>query len=115
MITLFLILCYFILIFNIIIPAISEKMRREYHAYTKYKNLKKDYICIEDRLFMYDFGITGIKANMAIDKMNNPLTCSRIKSVDKNRYLSCDSTNNNNILDFGRLCSKAYLDLFFTT
>ncbi|QQG31599.1 IMV membrane protein [Swinepox virus] len=114
MITLFLILCYFILIFNIIIPIISEKMRREYDAYMKYKKLKNRIICSDNRLFTYTFGISGIMARMAIDNNFNPLPCSKQSDISKYTYISCD-TDGGDIKNFRRSCSKAYLDLFFTT
>ncbi|QHR82652.1 MV entry-fusion complex protein [Brazilian porcupinepox virus 1] len=114
MITLFLILCYFILIFNIIIPIISEKMRLEYNTYIKYKKIKNDYICVDDKIFSYDFGISGIVAKMALDSNKQPLHCANIKKVDKNKFVSCNSSNNN-ILHFDSYCSKAYLDIFFST
>ncbi|AYV61245.1 hypothetical protein LW113 [Lumpy skin disease virus] len=115
MISLFLILCYFILIFNIIIPTISEKLKREYDAYTKYKNIKKDFICVDNNLFYYDFNISGLSAKMLLDNnKQKPLRCSEIKKANKNNYLSCEN-NDNDIVNFSRSCSNAYLNLFFTT
>ncbi|QAV35268.1 m110L [Myxoma virus] len=113
MITLFLVLCYFILIFNIIVPAISEKMRKEYDAYLKYAHLKKDAVCVNDRLFTYDFKTSGVVAKMFIDSNGKPLPCSRTRDIRSNNAIYCD--NDENVLDFRKSCSKAYLDLFFTT
>ncbi|UJQ44114.1 virion membrane protein A21 [Lumpy skin disease virus] len=43
-----------------------------------------------------------------------PLRCSEIKKANKNNYLSCEN-NDNDIVNFSRSCSNAYLNLFFTT
>ncbi|ADT91140.1 MV entry-fusion complex protein [Cotia virus SPAn232] len=113
MITLFLILCYFILIFNIMVPAISEKLRMEHNVYVKYKKINKDYYCVDDRLFYYKFDLSGITPNMALDYDKNPLTCNKINKVDKNMYISCNS--NSTISNFREVCNKAYLNIFFNT
>ncbi|AST09331.1 IMV membrane protein [Murmansk poxvirus] len=116
MITLFLILCYFILIFNIIVPAISEKMKRERHAYTNYKRLNKDFICVNDYLFTYKFTTSGIKAGIAVDDKNVPIHCSKIDKVNNEttNIIYCDQERSD-IPQFTRLCYRAYSDLFFTT
>ncbi|AAF17993.1 gp110L [Rabbit fibroma virus] len=113
MITLFLVLCYFILIFNIIVPAIAEKMRKEYDAYLKYTHLKKDAVCVDDRLFTYDFKTSGVVAKMFLDFDGKPLQCSKVHEIRHNNVIYCD--NDINVLDLRKSCSKAYLDLFFTT
>ncbi|AOP31618.1 imv membrane protein [Skunkpox virus] len=117
MITLFLILCYFILIFNIIIPSLSEKMRRERAAYVNYKRLNKNFICVDDRLFSYNFTTSGIKAKVAVDNKNIPIPCSKINEVNNNKdvaTLYCDK-DREDIPGFARSCYRAYSDLFFTT
>ncbi|ABQ43587.1 fusion protein [Tanapox virus] len=110
MITLFLVLCYFILIFNIIIPSISEKLQYEYNAYLKYKRLNSKFICVDEKAFSYTFNLSGITANMAIDNNGVPIPCSKINNEKKYNHVSC-----NNIHDLKNVCSKAYLNLFFTT
>ncbi|AAR07468.1 112L [Yaba monkey tumor virus] len=110
MITLFLVLCYFILIFNIIIPSILEKLQYEYNSYLKYKQLSNKFICVDEKAFSYSFNLSGITANMVVDNVGNPINCSKINNVKKYNYISCNDTQ-----DFKNICSKAYLNLFFTT
>nr|WGO62737.1 hypothetical protein [Wadden Sea poxvirus] len=115
MISLFLIICYFILIFNIIIPTISEKMKLEYNAYSNYKKINKKFICVNNKyLFSYDFDISGINAKIAIDDNKEPLHCSYIKNANENKYISCNN-NDSNIRGLNRLCLYAYSELFFIT
>ncbi|AEN03713.1 IMV membrane protein [Yokapox virus] len=116
MITLFLILCYFILIFNIIVPAISEKLRRERNAYMNFKRINKNLICVNDHLFTYKFTTSGVKAGIAVDDNNLPINCSKIDKVNENtNIIYCDNEEKDNIPQFTRLCYRAYSDLFFTT
>ncbi|AUL80287.1 hypothetical protein [Vaccinia virus] len=93
MITLYLILCYLILIFNITVPAISEKVRRERAAYVNNKRLNKNFICVDDRLCSYNFTTSGIKAKMAVDNKTVSIPCSEINEVNNNKdvdTLYCD-------------------------
>ncbi|QDJ95052.1 IMV membrane protein [Hypsugopox virus] len=114
MISLFLILCYFILIFNILVPAISEKMRREREAYVNYKKINSKYICVDNKLFTYTYDRGGIHAHMVLNKNNKkPLPCNKILTADNNILFSCDKPSD--IFSFNQSCFKAYTDLFFTT
>ncbi|AUL80595.1 hypothetical protein [Vaccinia virus] len=117
MITLFLTLCYFILIFIIIVPAIAEKMRRERAAYVNYIRLNKNFICVDDKLFSYNFTTSRIMVKVAVDKKNVPIPCSKLNVVNNNKdvdTLYCDK-DRDDIPGFARSCYRAYSYLFFTT
>lgn len=91
-------------------------MRRERAAYVNYKRLNKNFICVDDRLFSYNFTTSGIKAKVAVNK-NVPIPCSKIHEVNNNKdvdTLYCDK-DRDDIPGFARSCYRAYSDLFFTT
>ncbi|QHG62670.1 IMv membrane protein [Cetacean poxvirus 1] len=116
MLSLFLILCYFILIFNIIIPKISDKLHIERESYISYKSFSNKYLCVMNRLFMYDFSYSGLTSKMIIDKNGLPISCGDSNTIDDKNILtiSCD-TSYSDIPEFKRLCYRSYSELFFST
>ncbi|ANS71199.1 imv membrane protein, entry/fusion complex component [Pteropox virus] len=116
MFVVFLILCYFIIIFNVIVPKISSKLEVERKAYLEFANIKGDgMLCINNYLFTYSFApIGGVTALIAINKKDNkPFMCSDRSNVTVSDFVSCGSDDIKNI--YGKECLEAYSKLFFTS
>ncbi|QRY18988.1 ORF-118 [Teiidae poxvirus 1] len=109
MFVLFLIVCYFILIFNIIIPKIAEKLRLEHEAFIRYRQIYGNkFRCINNTLINYSFTPFGVKANYLVNKDTKIISsCDEAGPVN---ILTCnDATNFPKQRD---VCERAYLELF---
>ncbi|ATI21058.1 IMV membrane protein entry/fusion complex component [Western grey kangaroopox virus] len=115
MFALFLIICYFILIFNVIVPRISEKLRLEHDAFRRFSRLRgEDFICVDGRaLFGYAFTPFGTQAFFPASQDGTPLRCDRLTEARAGTTLvRCDSAEG--IRHAGELCGRAYEELFLS-
>ncbi|CCD83292.1 subunit of the poxvirus multiprotein entry-fusion complex [Squirrelpox virus] len=114
MFALFLVLCYFILIFNMIVPRISEKMRRERDAYVEFTRRSRDgFDCVNDALVAMEFTTSGVTALVAADRDGRtPLKCADRARATREALLSCDDPPNATVAG---ICDRAYTRLFFRT
>ncbi|AWU47155.1 IMV membrane protein [Sea otter poxvirus] len=115
MFVLFLILCYFILIFNIMIPKISMKLEKEHKAFLDFLQVGNNGIlCVNNHLVTYSFSpSTGVAAAILTGDNKAPLTCKEIKKSDIKNIIQCDSDIARKTLR--NTCMKAYAELFFAT
>ncbi|QRI42977.1 hypothetical protein ChPV259 [Cheloniid poxvirus 1] len=111
MFVLFLIVCYFILIFNIIIPKIAEKLRLEHEAFIRYRQIYGNkFRCIGDALINYSFTPFGVKANYLVNKDTKiPISC-KYTNPDNIIAVTCDDASN--FINQRNICERAYTELF---
>ncbi|ADC53869.1 hypothetical protein [Pseudocowpox virus] len=107
MISLFLLICYFVLIFNILVPRIFDKLRQEGAAFDRLAGAGNVYRCVGDAVVSYALGPTGISARVITDEKGAPLPCVRIADADPARFLRCSAR-----ADLRDVCANAYADVF---
>ncbi|QGT48334.1 ORF183 [Saltwater crocodilepox virus] len=101
MLVLFLVLSYFILIFNILVPGVLEKLRVEHRAFVNFANNGGDgSVCADGRVVRFVFGPTGLRAVRPVDARGVPLPCSAAVEGGA-RTIGC-----------GPDCLRAYEELF---
>lgn len=109
---LFLVLCYFILIFNMLVPAIAEKLRLEHDAFSAFRQLHRErFVCVGDALFTYEYTPFGVHALAAVDKNGAALPCSARARAEQSALWSCDASRGDE--RFRGACARAYAELFF--
>nr|WCB87075.1 CPPV264 hypothetical protein [Cooks petrelpox virus] len=112
MFVLFLIVCYFILIFNIIVPKIADKLRLEHEAFTRYRQIYGNkFRCIGNNLINYSFTPFGVKANYLVNKNTKiPASCNDIKNINSLIAVTCDDVSK--FIKHRNICERAYTELF---
>ncbi|ALA62509.1 hypothetical protein [Turkeypox virus] len=112
MFILFLILCYFILIFNITVPKIVEKLRLEHDAFIRYRQIYGNkFRCVGNRLINYSFTPFGVKANYLVNKTSKiPASCDDINTMNNLIAMTCDDASN--FIKERNICQRAYAEIF---
>ncbi|AAC55253.1 MC125L [Molluscum contagiosum virus subtype 1] len=111
MFVLFLVLCYFILIFNMLVPAIAEKLRVEHDAFAALRQLHRErFVCVNGTLSTFEYTPFGVQALLPVDAKGSPLPCALRDAAESSHLVSCESG-----AGVGRLrdaCAGAYAELF---
>lgn len=107
MISLFLLICYFVLIFNILVPRIFDKLRQEGAAFDRLAGSGNVYRCVGDVVVSYALGATGISARVMADEKGAPLPCARIAEADSARFTRCGAR-----AYLRDVCANAYANVF---
>ncbi|WOC35482.1 hypothetical protein [Equine parapoxvirus] len=108
MISLFLIICYFVVIFNILIPKIFEKLRHEEAAFGRLASAGSARRCVDGVAVSYALGGTGLVARVMTDANGLPLPCAR--AAEATTFSRCDGARGRG--EFRELCVKAYAGVF---
>ncbi|WZD65961.1 hypothetical protein [Bovine papular stomatitis virus] len=108
MISLFLMICYFVLIFNIIVPHIFEKLRQEEAAFDRLASAGSVYRCVDGTVVSYALGATGIVARVMTDSAGAPLPCARMPQADPDKFVRCGGGR----AELRDVCADAYASVF---
>ncbi|ASC55550.1 hypothetical protein SePPVgORF087 [Seal parapoxvirus] len=110
MISLFLVICYFVLIFNILVPRIFEKLRQEEAAFDRLASSGNVYRCVDGAVVSFALGATGLSARVMTDAAGAPLSCARMAEANPEQFASCSSARGRG--DLRDLCAHAYANVF---
>uniref|UniRef100_A0AAU7E248 IMV membrane protein n=1 Tax=Rousettus bat poxvirus TaxID=3141933 RepID=A0AAU7E248_9POXV len=97
-----------------LVPAISDKLRVEYRAFSEISRATRDrFVCVDDTLATFSFTPFGVVAMVPVSATTQtPLGCAARAAADTAKLVPCESRDG--LARLTSVCEKAYAELFFS-